>query len=492
MAFKGKLKQKTGANTSEILHPESEADVIIYSNTSSGLTATDVQGAIDEIVSSGVGVTGVKGNAESNYRTGQVNLTPANIGAEAAFTDGDAIVASVSNDVVTINKKVKQTSGAISVDSSAGDITLAKVAKTGTYSDLSGKPTIGDASLVIKAGGTLKGVFSANATTLVEVNITASDLGLSSALRYLGETTGITDGSTTNPITIGSDSITAINGDVVTVGNKEFLWNESLAIPAWEELGDESSHALKSITISAGTGLTGGGTLEANRTLSLADAYGDAKNPYGSKTKNYVLAAPSAQSGTPSFRELVKSDLPDLSDTYIPKPSTAVGSAIVPVYYDSADNELKAGTEYAGGTKVSVNGTDKGGSGASIYAPTSAPTAPSSNTKAYVVGSDSTSSLASEKISSKVYIKDDKLYSNDAAVLTGNQTITLSGDVTGSGTTSITATLANSGVTAGTYSAVSVNAKGLVTAGAQLFKVVENGASTADVATNGLYFEKDA
>ena len=28
-------------------------------------------------------VSGVKGNAESTYRTGQVNLTPANIGAQA-------------------------------------------------------------------------------------------------------------------------------------------------------------------------------------------------------------------------------------------------------------------------------------------------------------------------------------------------------------------------------------------------------------------------
>lgn len=55
--------------------------------------------------------------------------------------------------------------------------------------------------------------------------------------------------------------------------------------------------------------------------------------------------------------------------------------------------------------------------------------------------------------------------------ITGNQTITLSGDVTGSGTTAITATLANSGVTAGTYNnsatqvtPFTVNAKGLVTA----------------------------
>lgn len=49
--------------------------------------------------------------------------------------------------------------------------------------------------------------------------------------------------------------------------------------------------------------------------------------------------------------------------------------------------------------------------------------------------------------------------------LTGNQTITLSGDATGSGTTSIAVTLANSGVTEGTYRSVTVDVKGRVTAG---------------------------
>lgn len=53
--------------------------------------------------------------------------------------------------------------------------------------------------------------------------------------------------------------------------------------------------------------------------------------------------------------------------------------------------------------------------------------------------------------------------------LTGNETITVSGDVTGSGTTAITATLANSGVTAATYGSatqvpvLAVDAKGRVT-----------------------------
>ena len=49
--------------------------------------------------------------------------------------------------------------------------------------------------------------------------------------------------------------------------------------------------------------------------------------------------------------------------------------------------------------------------------------------------------------------------------ISGNQTISITGDATGSGTTSIALTLANSGVTANTYRSVTVNAKGLITAG---------------------------
>ena len=52
--------------------------------------------------------------------------------------------------------------------------------------------------------------------------------------------------------------------------------------------------------------------------------------------------------------------------------------------------------------------------------------------------------------------------------LTGNQTISLSGDATGSGTTAITVTLANSGVVAGTYTKLTVDSKGRATVGGTL------------------------
>lgn len=51
--------------------------------------------------------------------------------------------------------------------------------------------------------------------------------------------------------------------------------------------------------------------------FTIPDNYGDTKNPYASKTKNYVLAAPSNANGAPSFRALVAADIPDLSSTYL-------------------------------------------------------------------------------------------------------------------------------------------------------------------------------
>jgi phage-related tail fiber protein len=77
--------------------------------------------------------------------------------------------------------------------------------------------------------------------------------------------------------------------------------------------------------------------------------------------------------------------------------------------------------------------------------------------------------------------------------LTSNQNITVSGDATGSGTTSIALTLANTGVAAGTYTRVNVDAKGRVTGGndegprqivsAKIIARTANGVIAADTST---------
>jgi hypothetical protein len=57
----------------------------------------------------------------------------------------------------------------------------------------------------------------------------------------------------------------------------------------------------------------------------LADGYGDTKNPYGSKTKGYVLAAPKNSNGAPDFRQLDYSELsgrPTGAFTYVGESTT--------------------------------------------------------------------------------------------------------------------------------------------------------------------------
>ena len=95
---------------------------------------------------------------------------------------------------------------------------------------------------------------------------------LSSVLRSQGiTTTPITNGSTTNPIIIdGKGSYTASEGDVVIRDDLglEFMWTGG----KWRQFGDESSYALKTVTITGSGYLTGGGNLEAARTIDIADA----------------------------------------------------------------------------------------------------------------------------------------------------------------------------------------------------------------------------
>ena len=71
--------------------------------------------------------------------------------------------------------------------------------------------------------------------------------------------------------------------------------------------------ATSPVTSSVNTAQTG----SLNTTIALADNYGDTKNPYASKTKNYVLAAGATANSVPSFRALVAADIPNLAASKI-------------------------------------------------------------------------------------------------------------------------------------------------------------------------------
>jgi hypothetical protein len=88
------------------------------------------------------------------------------------------------------------------------------------------------------------------------------------------------------------------------------------------------------------------------------------------------------------------------------------------------------------------------------------------NLTALAISGSTITSAGSATVGGSMAVTGPITASNLSGSNTGDQTIILTGDVTGSGTGSFAATLANSGVTAGDYTTVTVDAKGRVTTGA--------------------------
>ena len=88
------IQQKQASGEPLTLHPETDADIVKVAAT--GIQATDVKGALEELnnniaaITGGGVVTGVKGDAETTYRLGQVNITKANIGLGNVDNTSDA------------------------------------------------------------------------------------------------------------------------------------------------------------------------------------------------------------------------------------------------------------------------------------------------------------------------------------------------------------------------------------------------------------------
>ena len=135
---KYQIQQRTGENTYEVLHPETDASIVKINSTET--TYTDVEDAVIGLESrleqaetnidniQDKYVTGVKGSSESTYRTGNVNITPANIGLGNVNNTSDASkpistaqnarfslieqdVSGLSEDVTALKNKVSGLSG---------------------------------------------------------------------------------------------------------------------------------------------------------------------------------------------------------------------------------------------------------------------------------------------------------------------------------------------------------------------------------------------
>lgn len=122
-------------------------------------------------------------------------------------------------------------------------------------------------------------------------------------------TTGSVHGSTT----IGGSFLRLINPSAVTFPRMN-ADNTVSALPASDfRLAIGAGTGDGTVTsVSGETNVINVATGSTTPVITLATAYGDTKNPYGSKTANYVLAAPTGVAGAPTFRALVAADIPNL------------------------------------------------------------------------------------------------------------------------------------------------------------------------------------
>lgn len=81
------------------------------------------------------------------------------------------------------------------------------------------------------------------------------------AIYWIGVTTdALTDGATTNPITVNGESVTANLGGMASYSGSEFVWNGS----AWQELGKNNFGAL-AFKSSASASYTPAGSVEITK-----------------------------------------------------------------------------------------------------------------------------------------------------------------------------------------------------------------------------------
>lgn len=425
--------QKIAADEYILLHPETDASIVNLA--AEGIEATNVQDALVELnenikaITGGGVVTGVKGSAETEYRLGQVNITKANIGLGNVDNTSDADKPVSTAQQAELDKKAD-----------ASDVT----SKLALKADKSEIPDVSD--FITKAVTDLVNYYT---KSQIDTKVETLEGKISAIPKFAI--------SVVNDLPTSDISATTIYLKKTSTTETGNLYTEYIYVDgAWESLGtqtlDLSNYATKDyVTNAIKDFLT---ATQINTAISNA-------------LKDYVKAASLAAIATSGKLADATEDATHRVVTDAEK--TAWNAKQDALTYDNAptansEKHVKSGAVYAADKAIDdkvtniVNGTTKVAKAAAADSATSA---------------------------------------DAAAKLSTARTIALKGDATGSASfdgsanKDITVTLANSGVAAGSYSAVTVDAKGRVTAGAQLVEVgsEEQTNPTNNLAVGGLFFK---
>lgn len=445
--------QKTGEDEFLVLHPETTAENVIVDTD--GIEATDVAGALEELnsnikaITGGGVVTGVKGEAEESYRLGNVNITKENIGLGNVDNTAD-MDKPVSTAVQTeLDKKqnnltfdstptadssnpVTSTGIKAAIDAAKSEV-IGQIPDvdnfiTNTVSDLVNYYTKTQIDSQID---TLEGQISAIPKFAIQVVESLPDSDISATTIYLLKT---------------SETET---GNLYT----EYIYVNSV----WESLGTQKLDLSDYVTTTALNEAIANFLVESD----VQELIDTALEAY---TKTSELAAIATSGNLADAAQ-------DATHRVVTDTEKATWNAKQnALTFDEAPTASSANPVKSGGVKTAIDAVQNAVNGVI------------DGTTPVAKATEATSAGSAES----------------AAKLTTTRAISLSGDVTGtvnfdgSAPASINTTLKNSGVTAGSYSAVTVDAKGRVTAGGQAVQVLSTGEdeSAANVVIGGLIFKE--
>ena len=172
---KYRIKEKLNSNDTLILHPETESSVVIHNGETLSSKLNEIDNEITNINTNIV--TGVKGDSETSYRKGNVNITKANIG-----------LGNVTNDAQVKRSEMGVASGVATLDTS-GKVPSSQlpsyVDDVLEYASKSAFPTIGESGKIY-VDKTTNITYRWGGSSYVEISPSLA-LGETSSTAYAGD-----------------------------------------------------------------------------------------------------------------------------------------------------------------------------------------------------------------------------------------------------------------------------------------------------------------
>lgn len=169
--------------------------------------------------------------------------------------------------------------------------------------------------------------------------------------KYLGvTTTALTDGSSTNPVTINGSSVTASNGDIVTYQNKEFIFNGTV----WQEFGDLSGLGLLAFANTAsgsftpqgsvsgtfsGTSTTSTGKFTPSGSITGTSFTGASMTSTGTFTASGTVSKPTVTPTTTTVNAVATTGIATAVTGFNDSTNQVSGSSVTPVYITGVTGE---------------------------------------------------------------------------------------------------------------------------------------------------------